>query len=97
MNRLKPYKGQAVNLISQYCQCQHVTTSIEFNSNFYVLYFVYLELQIRQRDIFQRLKYSGKNNNKIHDVEMKAFATERETLESLLNEVVIIQEVFQVT
>ncbi|XP_077342584.1 centromere protein H-like isoform X2 [Lithobates pipiens] len=54
-----------------------------------------MEIRIQQQDLFGRLRYSGKTNHKIHDIEMKAFATERKNLESLLNEVVILQEVFQ--
>ncbi|KAM5163124.1 centromere protein H-like [Mantella aurantiaca] len=54
-----------------------------------------MEMQIKQQNLFQKLRYSGKTNHKIRDIEMKAFATERETLESILNEVVILQEIFQ--
>nr|ACO51739.1 Centromere protein H [Aquarana catesbeiana] len=54
-----------------------------------------MEIRIQQQDLFGKLRYSGKTNHKIHDIEMKAFATERKHLESLLSEVVILQEVFQ--
>ncbi|XP_018419084.1 PREDICTED: centromere protein H-like [Nanorana parkeri] len=54
-----------------------------------------LEIRIRQQDLFRKLRYSRKTDHKIHDIEMKAFATERENLESLLNEVIILQDVFQ--
>ncbi|XP_040206718.1 uncharacterized protein LOC120937507 isoform X2 [Rana temporaria] len=54
-----------------------------------------MEIRIQQQDLFGKLRYSGKTNHKIHDIEMKAFATERKHLESIFTEVVILQEVFQ--
>ncbi|XP_068088311.1 centromere protein H-like isoform X2 [Hyperolius riggenbachi] len=54
-----------------------------------------IDIQIRQQELFRKLTNSGKTKYKIRETQMKTQMKEREILETLSNEVVILQEVFQ--
>ncbi|XP_075059788.1 centromere protein H-like isoform X2 [Mixophyes fleayi] len=54
-----------------------------------------MELQIRQQELFKKLKSSEGTNSKRQEVEMKMQDKGRESLQSIANRVMIIQEVFQ--
>ncbi|XP_072265220.1 centromere protein H-like [Pyxicephalus adspersus] len=51
-----------------------------------------METHMRQQDLFRNLCF-GKTNHKFHEI--NTFGTVRENLETISNEVVILQEVFQ--
>ncbi|XP_075718919.1 centromere protein H-like isoform X1 [Rhinoderma darwinii] len=54
-----------------------------------------IETRIKQQKLFQKLKSAEEMNRKIRDLETKTQVKGRETMQSVRNEVVVIQEVFQ--
>uniref|UniRef100_A0A8C5PUJ9 Uncharacterized protein n=1 Tax=Leptobrachium leishanense TaxID=445787 RepID=A0A8C5PUJ9_9ANUR len=55
-----------------------------------------MEMRIKQQQLFKQLKTYEERNHKLHNLEMKTLVLGRENMESVYNQVIVIQETFQV-